>query len=194
MKSGFSIRLNYFIFRYLTLCSIFSASFWLGSFSILQLNTVESPLGYEACFSNLSFGVKSVICRLHNLRSPFKIPFYLVSRLGHTHFFTWGPYAAFFNGMALAYHIEGSMITAIWTLLRMFQNSKFYQFMLNVGGVDGSLHLPVPSMNKFNHTEPATFSILPRWAVFRDSYFILLYTIFNMMHVINNSLKSIRYY
>jgi hypothetical protein len=29
-------------------------------------------------------------------------------------------------------HIEGSMITAIWPHLQMFQNSKFYQFMINV--------------------------------------------------------------
>jgi hypothetical protein len=50
--------------------------------------------------------------------------------------------------MALTCHIEGSMITAIWTHLRMFQNSKLYQFMVNVefcikpvlGGVGGSLH------------------------------------------------------
>jgi hypothetical protein len=47
------------------------------------------------------------------------------------HFFTWGPYADF-HGMALTCHIKGSMITAIWTHLRMFQNSKLYQFMLNV--------------------------------------------------------------
>jgi hypothetical protein len=40
-------------------------------------------------------------------------------------------YAAF-HEMALTSHIEGSMITAIWTHLRMFQNSKLYQFMLNV--------------------------------------------------------------
>jgi hypothetical protein len=32
-----------------------------------------------------------------------------------------------------------------------------------VGGVDGSLHLTVPSMNRLNQTEPATFSILPCW-------------------------------
>jgi hypothetical protein len=73
---------------------------------------------------------------LHNLRSPFKISFYLVPPIvfsfrAHAFLFTWGPYAAF-HGMALTCHIEGSMITAIWTHLRMFQNSKFYQFMLNV--------------------------------------------------------------
>jgi hypothetical protein len=62
-------------------------------------------------------------------RSSFKIPFYLVpplfSRLGHTHFFTSGSYAAF-RGMTLLCHIEGSMITAVWTHLRMFLNSKFH--------------------------------------------------------------------
>jgi hypothetical protein len=37
--------------------------------------------------------------------------------------------------------------------------------------VDGSLDLTVPFMNRLNQTEPATFSILPCWAFFRDSYF-----------------------
>jgi hypothetical protein len=29
----------------------------------------------------------------------------------------------------------------------------------------------VPTMNRLNQTEPATFSILPLWDFFRDSYF-----------------------
>jgi hypothetical protein len=109
----------------------------------------------------------------------------LLSRLGHTLFITWGPYAAF-HGMARKCHIEGSMITAVWTHLRMFLNSKFYYFMFKccillkpvLGGVDGNLHFPVPSMNRLNQTEPATFSILPCWDFFRDSvfiYFIVVY-------------------
>jgi hypothetical protein len=121
--------------KYAILSSFYSAPFLLGGSSIPNLNTVESPLGYVTCFLNLSFDVKSVICRLHNLRSPFKISFYLVppivfSFMAHA-FCYLGPYAAF-HEMALTCHIEGSMITAIWTHLRMFQNSKFYQFMLNV--------------------------------------------------------------
>jgi hypothetical protein len=40
------------------------------------------------------------------------------------------------------------------------------------GGEDGNLHFPVPSMKRLNQTEPATFSILPCWAFFRDSVFI----------------------
>jgi hypothetical protein len=30
--------------------------------------------------------------------------------------------------------------------------------------LDGSLHLTVPSRDRLNQTEPATFSILPCWA------------------------------
>jgi hypothetical protein len=115
--------------------SFYSAICLLGGSSIPHLNTVESPWAYVACFLNLSFDVLSMICRLYNLCSPFTIPFILFrplfSRLGHTHVFTWEPYAAF-HGMALTCHIEGSMITAIWTHSRMFLNSKLYQFILNV--------------------------------------------------------------
>jgi hypothetical protein len=42
----------------------------------------------------------------------------------------------------------------------------------DLGGVDGNLHFPVPSMNRLNQTEPATFSILPCWASFSDSVLI----------------------
>jgi hypothetical protein len=48
-----------------------------------------------------------------------------------------------------------------------------------LGGVDGSLHLTVPSMNRLNQTESATFSILPCWAFFRDSYFLLFLSQYN---------------
>jgi hypothetical protein len=43
-------------------------------------------------------------------------------------------------------------------------------------GVDGSLHLTVPSMNRLNQTEPAAFSILQFWAFSRDSYFLYFNT------------------
>jgi hypothetical protein len=42
-------------------------------------------------------------------------------------FFNLGPYAAF-HGMAVTCHIEGSMMTAVWTHLRIFLNSKFHHF------------------------------------------------------------------
>jgi hypothetical protein len=36
------------------------------------------------------------------------------------------------------------------------------------GGVDGSLQLPLPSMNSLNQT----VSILPFWALFKDYFFL----------------------
>jgi hypothetical protein len=38
--------------------------------------------------------------------------------------------------------------------------------------VDGNLHFPVPSINRLNQTELATFSILSSWVFFRDSVFL----------------------
>jgi hypothetical protein len=39
---------------------------------------------------------------------------------------------------------------------------------------DSSLHLLVLSMKKLNQTEPAAFSILPFWSLFKDSIFLLV--------------------
>jgi hypothetical protein len=56
-----------------------------------------------------------------------------------------------------------------------FKISPFFVFKCWIllkpvlGGVDGNLHFPVPSMNRLNQTEPATFSLLSCWAFFRDS-------------------------
>jgi hypothetical protein len=36
-------------------------------------------------------------------------------------------------------------------------------------GIDGNLLLPLPTMNRLNQTDPATFSILSFFAFFRDS-------------------------
>ena len=41
-----------------------------------------------------------------------------------------------------------------------------------LGGVDGSLHFTLPSMNRLNQTELATFAILLFWSFFRDSLFL----------------------
>ena len=40
-----------------------------------------------------------------------------------------------------------------------------------LGGVGGSLHFTLPSMNRLNQTEPATFAILLFWAFYRGSFF-----------------------
>jgi hypothetical protein len=106
--------------------------FLVGWFQYSYLNNVESPLGYVACFLNLSFDVLSVIRRLHNLWSPFKILFYLVSPI----VFSFRAHAFYYLGTIRRFswngtkcHIKGSMITAVWTHRRMFLNSKFYNFM-----------------------------------------------------------------
>jgi hypothetical protein len=52
---------------YGNLVFFYSTMFLLGGSGIPHLNTDKSPLGYVACFLNLSFDVLSVICRLHNL-------------------------------------------------------------------------------------------------------------------------------
>jgi hypothetical protein len=135
-------------------------------------------------FSNLSFDVISVICRLHNLRPPFKIPFYLVPPI----VFSFSARAFFYLGTICRFSWNGTSVSH-W---RFHDNrhmntsadvSKFkivpvhvkcwYLLKPVLGGVDGSLHLTVPSMNRLNKTEPATFSILPCLAFFRDSYFSL---------------------
>jgi hypothetical protein len=67
--------------------AILALLFNFGGSSISYLNTVCSPLGFVACFLNLSFDVLSVIYRLQNIRSLsdfYYIQFCpLFSRLGH---------------------------------------------------------------------------------------------------------------
>jgi hypothetical protein len=108
-----------------------------------------------------------VICRLHYLWSPFKIIFCLFPSTGHTLSFTLGQNTAFYRKTRKC-NIEGFMITAAWTHLRMFLNSNVTIFVLKCeilltpvqGAVDGNLRFPVPSMNRLNETEPATYSIV----------------------------------
>jgi hypothetical protein len=150
------------------------------------LNTVESPLGYVACLLNLSFDVLSVICRLQNLLFPFKIPFYLVlpivfSFRAHTWFYLGTTYRLSWNGTHVShcrFHDNHNMNTSedvskikiVPVLVKCW-----VLFKPVLGGVDGSLHLTVQSMNRLNQTESATFSILPCWAFLRDSYFLYFY-------------------
>jgi hypothetical protein len=101
----------------------------------------------------------------------------------HTNSFTLGPYSTF-HGMALLCHIEGFVITAVWTHLRMFLNSYFHNFLVScwillkpvLWGVYGSLQFPVSSINRLNQTEPAALSMLPCWAC-RNSAFPYMYFI-----------------
>ena len=41
--------------------------------------------------------------------------------------------------------------------------------------VDNSLHFPLPSINRLNETEPATFAVLLFWAFFMGFLFCILH-------------------
>jgi hypothetical protein len=66
------------------------------------------------------------------------------------------------------------VLYASWVVLKIVQVHFKCWILLKpvLRGVGDSLHLTVPSMNRLNQTEHATFSILPCWAFFRDSYFL----------------------
>ena len=44
-----------------------------------------------------------------------------------------------------------------------------------LGGVDSSLLLPVPSINRLNQTKPATFAILLFWTFSRGCFFFSIF-------------------
>jgi hypothetical protein len=135
----------------------------------------------------LSFEVLSVICRLHNLWSPFKSPFYLVPTIVFSFrapaFLLWDHMPLF-----MEWHLRVTLKVPWWppysTSAEVLKfkivpiHVKCWILLKPVLGVDGSLHLTVPSMNRFNQTEPATFSDLSCWAIFRDSYFSILCFLF----------------
>jgi hypothetical protein len=60
-----------------------------------------------ACFLNLSFDVLSVICRLHNLWPPFKIPFYLVPPI----VFSFRALACFYLGTICRFSWNGTYVS-----------------------------------------------------------------------------------
>jgi hypothetical protein len=131
----------------------------------------------------LSFDVLSVICRLHNHRSPVKIPFYLVPSI----VFSFRAHAFFYLGIICRFSWNGTYVSHWMFHDNRHMNtsadvSKFQIVLVRLkcwillmpvlGGVDGNLHFPVPSMNRLNQTEPATFTIVPCWAFLRDSVFL----------------------
>jgi hypothetical protein len=108
--------------------SVLSIRFLLvGLFQYSSLKYSWITLSYGTCFSNLSFGSLSVICRLHNRWPAFKIHF-IYCRLRYTHSLTLAPSAAFHRTWKC--HIDGFMIAALWTHLRMFLNQNFTIFMI----------------------------------------------------------------
>jgi hypothetical protein len=60
-----------------------------------------------------------------------------------------------------------------------------------VGAADGNLHIPVPSMDRFNLTKPATFSILLCLAFFYGFCFSLFYkSLYYLVAVLNGFKKG----
>jgi hypothetical protein len=89
---------------------------------------------------------------------------------------------------AVMYHTCSSktMIAFVWTILWMFSNTKCFTIVMCkcwilldpvLWAVDRKLHLTLPSMNRLNETEPATFSVLSFLNFFRNFVFcfVLIY-------------------
>jgi hypothetical protein len=95
--------------------------------------------------------------KLCNLRSPFKIPFYLVPPI----VFSFRAKAFFYLGTIHRFLWNGTTVSH-W---RFHDNRRM------------NTSADVSSMNRLNQTEPATFSIVLYWTFFRDSVFLYL-TIF----------------
>ena len=69
-------------------------------------------------------------------------------------------------------HIENSMITTVWSHLQVFLKFKVNKSLVKIWillktvlarDVIGSLHFPLPSMNRLDQTEPAAYAILLFW-------------------------------
>jgi hypothetical protein len=123
------------------------------------------------------FITSDLLSKLHFFSVP---PFFY--RLGHIPSFTCGPYATF-HGMAWKWHIEGSIITAVWKNLRMFLTSKIPITMIKCRillkqVLDGNLHIPFQSMNRLNQPELEIFSILFCWA-FLGIIYLSLFEIYH---------------
>jgi hypothetical protein len=103
-----------------------------------------------------------------NLWSPFKIPFYIVPPI----VFSFRAKAFFYLETIRRFSWNGNPVSH-WRLhdnRRMNTStdvSKFHHFRVKcwillkpvLGGLDGNLHFPVPSMNRLNQTETATLSL-----------------------------------
>ena len=151
---------------------IISVIFYLGDPSIPAW--ILDPLGYVACFLNLSFDVLPVICRLHILRPIFKISFYLVPPIVFSFralsFFYFGairrlPWYSTYATLNIPWKPPYEYICVCFTFQNLQKSSKCWILLKPVLGVGGNLQLSVPSMNRLNQTEPTTFCKL-FWAFF----------------------------
>jgi hypothetical protein len=98
----------YTCFVVLSVYSIWPFSTWVVPVFLLEsILYNQSPLGYVACFWNLSLDFFSVICRLQHRRSPFKIPFYLVPPI----VFSLRAHAFFYLGTILRLSWNGTTVS-----------------------------------------------------------------------------------
>jgi hypothetical protein len=128
--------------------------------------------------SMVSVDVLSVICRPHNLRSPFQTPIHLVAPIifsfrAHVFFYLW-TIRRFSWIETTVSHWRFNYNCSMNSSADVFKCGNLLKPVL--GGVDGQLHFPVPSMNRLNQPELEHFTILPCWAFFRDSVFLYCVT------------------
>jgi hypothetical protein len=142
---------------------VFLVSFWSFSSWVVPVFLLEyCIITLKICclLFKLSFEVFSVICRLHNRRPPFKIPFYLVplfSHVRHTSFFYLETIRRFsWNGTAVShwrFHDNsydcGCFKTQNFTIC-VFKCWILLKEVLV--SVDDSLYFSLPSMNRLNQT------------------------------------------
>jgi hypothetical protein len=107
------------------------------------------------------------ICRLHNLWSPFKIPFYSVPPI----VFSFRAHVFFYLGTIRRLSWYGSKMSHWRFRDNRRMNTSVQNFTITMikccillkpvlVGADGNLHFPFPPMNRLNQTESATFTIL----------------------------------
>ena len=79
-------------------------SYWVVPVFLLEYCMIT--LRIWCLLLNLSFDVLSVICRLHNLRPPFRIPFYLVPPI----VFSFRAHAFFYMGTIRRFSWNGTCV------------------------------------------------------------------------------------
>ena len=98
---------------------------------------------------------------------------------------------------------NNEVLVFFWTIafdVQMFQNSQIIIIIIYIyshklkcwnplkpvlGGMEYSLHLPLPTMNRLNQTEPSTFSILTLWS-FRMGYIFHIFSkhVYNFKYIL----------
>jgi hypothetical protein len=157
-----------------------SAIFLLGGSSIPHLNTVESPLGYVFW---------RIICDNLYFQNCINLVPLIVFSFKANAFFKFGDRFSW-NGTNVShwrFHDNPHMNTSADVL-------KFQTLPVHVKcwillkpvlvDVDGNLHIPLASMNRFYQTEPATFSIFSVFFFVLKGLFRITYSRYCIMCII----------